>query len=69
MGYVPDLSAKLGSIGWSVAQIALSSSYTQFGMSSLEQDALEIGEAIDYLRGERGKKRIVLFGHSTGYAH
>jgi len=35
-------------------------------MSSLEQDALEIGEAIDYLRSERGKEKIVLFGHSTG---
>ena len=66
MAYIPALSEEVGRRGWMLAQISLSSAYTQFGMSSLEQDALEIGEAIDYLRSERGKQKIVLFGHSTG---
>lgn len=66
VGYVPTLSKRLEANGWSLAQVTLQSSYYQFGMHTLEDDADDIEDAIEYLRSKRGKEKIVLFGHSTG---
>jgi len=64
--YLHLLSEKLGEMGWSLAQITLSSSYNQYGLASLEGDAREIALAVEYLRKERGREKVVLLGHSTG---
>ncbi|KDQ16236.1 hypothetical protein BOTBODRAFT_30956 [Botryobasidium botryosum FD-172 SS1] len=64
--YLHLLSEKLGEMGWSLAQVTLSSSYNQYGLASLEGDAREIALAVEYLRRERGRGRVVLMGHSTG---
>ncbi|KAF8344238.1 uncharacterized protein EI90DRAFT_3114985 [Cantharellus anzutake] len=66
VGYVPALSKRLEANGWSLAQITLQSSYYQFGMHTLEDDADDIEDAVEYLKTKRGKEKIILFGHSTG---
>lgn len=57
---------------WSVFSVLLSSSYSGWGTSSLDQDVEEIGSCVQYIRalkraqcsGEEGM--IALMGHSTG---
>lgn len=63
--YLNQLSSSLSQIGWSLTQILLSSSYTGFGFTDLNQDVKEIKDCLDYLIG-MGKTRFVLMGHSTG---
>lgn len=58
----PVLAAK----GISLVQFVMTSSYRQFGTSSLSQDCAELVKLIDHLRGERGRKKLFLLGHSTG---
>ncbi|KAK9457351.1 hypothetical protein V1511DRAFT_164001 [Dipodascopsis uninucleata] len=62
--YVVPLSKALDQIGWSVAQVLISSSYTGWGSGSLKRDADELSKAIDYFSEIYDK--IVLMGHSTG---
>ncbi|CUS20414.1 LAQU0S01e06062g1_1 [Lachancea quebecensis] len=66
--YVPKLAEELGQLGWSVIQIQFTSSFKGWGLTSLDQDASEIKELVDYLKSTKGgsRERIVLFGHSTG---
>ncbi|KAG8969525.1 hypothetical protein FRC03_002386 [Tulasnella sp. 419] len=64
--YLNALSSFLASIGWSLVQVNLSSSYNQFGLSSLDNDVEELGYAFEYLYREKSKTDIVLMGHSTG---
>lgn len=68
MGYVYGLAEALKEQKWSCVFVTLSSSFSQYGTSSLERDAREIGDAIKFLREKRGKDKIVLHGHSTGCA-
>ncbi|KAK9708908.1 hypothetical protein K7432_009348 [Basidiobolus ranarum] len=64
--YLPQLNVTVNNLGYSLVQTLLSSSYHGYGVSSLSKDAAEIDELIDYLVNKKGKKRIVLLGHSTG---
>lgn len=66
VGYIYSLAEALGKASWSFIHLLLFSAYSGFGHGSLEQDAKEIGKIVEYLRNERGKKKIVLMGHSTG---
>lgn len=60
------LSPILGEKGFSLVQFVMSSSYRQFGTSSLAQDSVEITKLIEYLQNVRGRRKIFLLGHSTG---
>lgn len=67
--YLPKLAKALSSLGnWVLIQGLLTSSYMGWGQSSLQQDNVEIGKLVSYLRSEKGgsRKKIVLMGHSTG---
>lgn len=68
VGFVPPLADALAAVGWTTAQLQLTSSYSGWGSGSVVQDAAEIGEAVAYFR-RAGKERIVLMGHSTGGPH
>ncbi|EGG04538.1 Hypothetical protein MELLADRAFT_72355 [Melampsora larici-populina 98AG31] len=63
--YLNQLSNSLHSIGWSLIQILLTSSYTGFGTTDLNQDVKEIQDCLKYLI-RLGKNEFVLMGHSTG---
>lgn len=63
--YFSLLVDKSRTMGVSVIQPLLSSSYTGFGTSSLEQDAQELTSLIEFLI-DREMKSIILLGHSTG---
>ncbi|ORX89052.1 DUF1749-domain-containing protein [Basidiobolus meristosporus CBS 931.73] len=64
--YLPVLNDTVNRLGYSLVQVLLSSSYHGYGVSSLSKDASEIDELIEYLVNKKGKKKIVLLGHSTG---
>ncbi|KAL5198266.1 hypothetical protein ABZP36_001778, partial [Zizania latifolia] len=51
---------------WSLVQPLLSSSYTGYGISSLEQDVLELDQLISYLINKENSEGVILLGHSTG---
>jgi pimeloyl-ACP methyl ester carboxylesterase len=53
------------SLAYSFWEFRMRSSYSGFGYSSLANDAADIAALVTYLRG-LGKKKIVLFGASTG---
>lgn len=55
----------LASIGWSLTQVQLSSTFNGYGTTNLRTDAKELDQLIGVLK-QRGKKSIVLLGHSTG---
>lgn len=57
VGYVYGLVETLKKENWSCIFLTLSSSYSQYGTSSLENDAREIGDAVRFLREQRGKTR------------
>lgn len=63
---VDYLTPILGEKGYSLVQFVMSSSYRQFGTSSLAQDTVELSKLIENLQNERGRKKIFLLGHSTG---
>ncbi|CAG8954569.1 hypothetical protein HYFRA_00004486 [Hymenoscyphus fraxineus] len=50
---------------WTIAQAILSSSYTGWGISSLEKDVKELSSCVSYFRTIKSGK-IILMGHSTG---
>ncbi|UNI21360.1 hypothetical protein JDV02_007356 [Purpureocillium takamizusanense] len=52
-------------LDYSVFEIRLRSSFIGYGTSSLEEDVEGISALVKYLRSI-GRKKIVLFGHSTG---
>ena len=64
--YVSSLSNVLDQRGVSVVQTLLSSSYYQYGISSLDMDARELTDLAAYLRSEFGGTDYCLIGHSTG---
>jgi pimeloyl-ACP methyl ester carboxylesterase len=49
-----------------IVQVLLSSSYSGWGLASLDDDAAEIMQAIEHLVKNHGFKSVVLLGHSTG---
>uniref|UniRef100_A0ACD5UNU2 Uncharacterized protein n=1 Tax=Avena sativa TaxID=4498 RepID=A0ACD5UNU2_AVESA len=64
--YLEPLSFALEVEKWSLVQPLLSSSYTGYGISSLEQDALELDQLIGYLINKENSEGVILLGHSTG---
>lgn len=50
---------------FSVFEIRMASSFDGFGFSSLDRDIADIEGLVTYLR-KLGRRKIVLFGHSTG---
>ena len=50
---------------YSMFEVRMTSSFSGWAFSSLAQDVADISALVKYLRGI-GKKKIVLFGHSTG---
>ncbi|XP_068660100.1 UPF0613 protein PB24D3.06c-like [Aristolochia californica] len=64
--YLEHLSAALENEKWSLVQPLLSSSYSGYGISSLQQDASELDQLIDYLINKENSEGVVLLGHSTG---
>ncbi|KAK4796763.1 hypothetical protein SAY86_029089 [Trapa natans] len=64
--YLEPLATALDKEKWSLVQVLLSSSYTGYGFSSLQQDAAELDQLISYLINKEDSEGVVLLGHSTG---
>ncbi|KAK9289007.1 hypothetical protein L1049_017478 [Liquidambar formosana] len=64
--YLEPLAIALENEKWSLVQLLLSSSYSGYGISSLQQDAMELDQLINYLINKEDSEGVVLLGHSTG---
>ncbi|KAJ4722365.1 UPF0613 protein PB24D3.06c [Melia azedarach] len=64
--YLEPLAIALDKERWSLVQLLMSSSYSGYGTSSLQQDAMEIDQLISYLINKEDSEGVVLLGHSTG---
>ena len=64
--YSKLLEEKCHSLGWSLVQPILSSSYLGFGHRSLVSDTDEITQLMDYLICHHSATNFALIGHSTG---
>ncbi|XP_022973669.1 UPF0613 protein PB24D3.06c [Cucurbita maxima] len=64
--YLEPLAIALDKEKWSLVQILLSSSYSGYGTSSLQQDAKELDQLVSYLINKEDSEGVVLLGHSTG---
>ncbi|XVF64966.1 hypothetical protein PTKIN_Ptkin09bG0209200 [Pterospermum kingtungense] len=64
--YLEPLAIALDNEKWSLVQLLMSSSYSGYGTSSLQQDAMEIDQLISYLINKENSDGVVLLGHSTG---
>ncbi|KAF3009761.1 enhancer of mRNA decapping [Curvularia kusanoi] len=62
----PATIAKALDSNWAIAEVLLSSSYRGWGTSSLQKDATEIAQCVEYFQSLRPGRKIVLMGHSTG---
>jgi pimeloyl-ACP methyl ester carboxylesterase len=51
---------------WSLVQPVLSGSYTGFGHGSLDRDAAELDELLQFLCLHRRAEQVAIVGHSTG---
>ncbi|KAL7484121.1 hypothetical protein ACHAW6_009760 [Cyclotella cf. meneghiniana] len=64
--YTSDLEKECHSLGWSLVQPLLSSSYLGFGNGSLSRDTIEIELLMNYLVCHHDADFFTLVGHSTG---
>ncbi|XP_039163721.1 UPF0613 protein PB24D3.06c [Eucalyptus grandis] len=64
--YLEPLAIALDKEKWSLVQLLMSSSYSGYGTSSLQQDAAELDQLISYLINKEDSEGVVLLGHSTG---
>ncbi|TPX30483.1 hypothetical protein SmJEL517_g05964 [Synchytrium microbalum] len=64
--YLPLLTQQLASIGYSLIQPILPSSYLQYGISSLSNDCKYIDKLIKHVLDTSSVGTLVLIGHSTG---
>ncbi|KAL8153654.1 hypothetical protein V2J09_011414 [Rumex salicifolius] len=64
--YLEPLAVALDNEKWSLVQTLLSSSYSGYGSSSLDQDAVELDQLISHLINKEDSQGVVLLGHSTG---
>ena len=64
--YTKLLEERCHSMGWSLVQPILSSSYLGFGHGSLSRDTNEIVRLMEYLVCHHSAERFALVGHSTG---
>ena len=63
--YVRHIVSALPS-SWALMEPVLSSSYRQFGISSLGKDVVEIAQLVEYVQRLHPNGKVVLLGHSTG---
>ena len=66
MNYTEHLSKELHAINFSLVQVNLSSSFYQFGISSLQNDSKELIQLVKYVKNEYNFQKIVILGSSTG---
>jgi alpha-beta hydrolase superfamily lysophospholipase len=66
MNYTQHLSKELIAINFSLVQVNLSSSFYQFGISSLQNDSKELTQLVKYIRSEYNFQKMFLLGSSTG---
>ena len=65
--YVAPLAKALEPTDWSVFQVLLSSSYGGWGVGSLDQDAEEVAQCVQFVHRHKGSSgKVVVMGHSTG---
>lgn len=64
--YLEPLAIALDKEKWSLVQLLLSSSYSGYGTSSLQQDSTELDQLISHLINKEDSEGVVLLGHSTG---
>jgi hypothetical protein len=64
--YTKLLETKCHSLGWSLVQPILSSSYLGFGHGSLLRDTEELNLLMEYLACHHSASRFAFVGHSTG---
>lgn len=64
--YTPPLATAVAAEGWATVQPLLRGSYCQFGTGGLDRDVEDLSSLLTFLRDQRGAKRVVLLGHSTG---
>jgi pimeloyl-ACP methyl ester carboxylesterase len=60
------LAETLDSMGWSLVQVQLGSSFNGYGTTNLQTDTKQLDTLVDFLKTQREKTRIVFLGHSTG---
>ena len=63
---VENLAPHLAKENITVTQFIMTSSYRQFGTSSLGKDCEELCNLIESVQSTRGRSKIFLLGHSTG---
>lgn len=51
---------------WSLIQVLLGSSYSGYGICTLDNDIQELSEFIIHLKNEYNCQKVILIGHSTG---
>ena len=66
MNYTEYLSKELIAINFSLVQVNLSSSFYQFGISSLQNDSKELTQLVKYIKNEYNFQKIFILGSSTG---
>ncbi|KAF5738610.1 UPF0613 protein [Tripterygium wilfordii] len=64
--YLEPLAIALDKEKWSLVQLLLSSSYSGYGTSTLQEDAMELDQLISFLINKENSEGVVLLGHSTG---
>lgn len=64
--YTEALSERLKAESVSFVQVLMESSYSGYGLSSLQVDMVAISLLVKHLKEQRGKQKVVLLGHSTG---
>lgn len=66
MAYSASLSKSLKAKGFALVQAQISSSFMQFGFSSIQKDSEELTLLVSYLKEKLSFEKIVFLGHSTG---
>lgn len=64
--YLSSLNDALGQVDFTLFQALLSSAYRGWGLSSLDRDARELKQLVQYLKEQEGYQTVFLMGHSTG---
>lgn len=66
MGYSAHLADALQKIDFSLVQMHISSSFMQFGFSTIQRDCEELTKLVLFLKNELNFKKMAFLGHSTG---
>mmetsp|Transcript_25646 Transcript_25646/g.65914 ORF Transcript_25646/g.65914 Transcript_25646/m.65914 type:complete len:277 (-) Transcript_25646:41-871(-) len=63
--WTTEITDRIAPQGWCTVQVLLQSSYSGYGIGSLDTDAEDLKELCSWLAGQ-GVETVVLLGHSTG---